>query len=150
MTYADKLAADASVTTYVEVHPIVQRHLATDPLITSLVNQRVWAGEWPKPQNEIELPAIKFRFPQISALAPPSLAWWTHTGQVDVVADTELLADELGAKVIRSLMLLQQTSHDEGVIGTLSGWDVESAVDSAWSPSKPRRIVSVTLTARRE
>jgi hypothetical protein len=150
MTYPGKLAADAAETTYVEVHPIVQRHLATDPQITSLVDQRVWAGEWPKPQDQIELPAIKFRFPQISPYAPPSLAWWTHTGQVDVIADTELDADALATRVIRSLMLMQQTSHQEGVIGTLSGWDVDSAVDSAWNPPKPRRIVSVTLTARRE
>jgi len=138
--------SDIQVATFVEVHPILQRHFGTDSEVSHIVADRIYAGEMPE---KAPLPAIKFRFPQMSALSQPVHYWWTHTGQVDCYHDSELGADDLTNRVMRSLLRLQQSSHLEGVIGTVSAWDVESAVDFSRTPPKPKRIVSVTLTARR-
>lgn len=147
MTYPD---TDIQVTDYVSIHPLLQRHFATDKEVAAAVGaERVYAGEFPSDGEGVKFPAIKFRFPSASPLDVPALNWWTHVGQVDCYAEDEIEADELARTVIRSLMRLQQTTHPEGVVGTVSGWDVDSALDSEWTPPRPRRIVSVTLTARR-
>lgn len=138
--------SDIRVATFVEIHPLLQRHFGTDNGVTHITDDRIFAGDMP---DDTELPAIQFRFPQISSFSQPAPLWWTHTGQVDCFADTELEADRLGIEVQRSLMRLQQSTHLEGVVGTVSAWDVDSALDYSRTPPTPRRIVSVTLTARR-
>ena len=142
--------SDLAPATQVAVHPLVLAHLKADPDLPALVGgplaPRIYAGQFPP---GTELPAVKFRFTQSSSLSQPAPLWWTHTGQVDGFTDDEVGADALADAIVRALLRLVDTSHLEGFVGSVSPWDVTSTEDTEWTPPKPRRIVSVTLTARR-
>ncbi len=63
-------------------------------------------------------------------------------------ADTEDTADNLAEAVLGALLGLTESTHDEVAVQGVLDWGIASALDGAWTPPKPHRIVTVTLTVR--
>lgn len=129
-----------------DVHPLVRKVLVDDSDVRHLVRDRVYAGKYPP--TLVELPAVRFRFQYLSPTAPPTAEWWRMTGQVDCHADSESEADVLVGAVLDALLRLEGTTHDGAVVQGVFNWGVIGREDNEWTPPKPMRIVTVTLTAR--
>ena len=134
------------IATIPSIHPMVRRVLADDPDVRHLTRDRVYAGNYPNPLPA--LPAVRFRFGGGNPVAQPTAEWWAFTGSVVCHAETEADADLLSGAVLGALLGMEGTSHPEGVVQGVFGWGVLSAEDGEWTPPKPQRIVTVTLTAR--
>lgn len=128
------------------IHPLVRRVLSQDADVKRFTQGRVFAGRYPSIPTE--LPAVRFRLPAVTSVSAPAPRWWAYTGDVDCHADTEEQADGLVGAVLGALLQLEGTTHAEGVVQGVFNWSVQSVEDGEWSPPKPQRIVTVTLTAR--
>lgn len=132
----------------VKFHPLVRREIVADTEVARLVGDRVFAGQYPEGLGKF--PAIRFRFAQAVPLEYPVPTLWDSTGDFDVHAPSEDEADEIADALLNALLRLEGTTHDEGDVISVDSWVIESSIDDNYTPPMPHRVVTVTLTARRQ
>ena len=129
----------------IDIHGLLVRELRLNEELDAVVFGRIYARKYP---DRVGLPALRVNYPNVAAMARPTLHWFTYDGQVDVHADSHIEASGLAAATQRALIALEQREYPEGVLSTVEPFGVFSGFDTEWTPPKPRWIVSAVIRAR--
>jgi len=128
----------------IDVHGLLVRELRDNEALTALVGARIYARKYP---DRVTLPACRINYPNADAMAQPTLQWFTYDGQVDVHADTHIVASGIAAVLQTALLALENATYPEGVVSTVEPFGVRSGFDAEWTPPKPHWIVSARIRA---
>lgn len=128
----------------VDTVKLLVRELLADPTISAHVGNKVYGGVLP---TDVEPAFLVVRAVSRSMTAPPSSAWWDNTTTIDIHSVDPIESFQIASDAAACVTALEDV-YPEGVVASVRLRDILTVEDGAFTPTRSRNIVTVSITAR--
>lgn len=128
----------------VDTVALLVRELLADPNVSAALGTRVYGASIPE---GAVTPFAVVRAVSHSPTAPPVLEWWDTTTTVDIHSEDPIESIQVAADVAAAVAKIED-AYPEGVVASVRLRDILTIEDGAFTPTRSRNIVTVSITAR--
>jgi hypothetical protein len=123
---------------------IIADALRNDAEVSGLLTGGIYAYRIPPTANP---PLALIQVPNMYPATSPQTTWWDVMASVDVHCEAPRDSVVISSEVQRVIPTIFG-SHPSGVVADSQVESNHSVVDGAWTPTRYRQVVTVTMTAR--
>lgn len=128
----------------VDTVELVVRELLADANVSAVLGTNIYGGSFPE---DAVPPFAVVRSVTTAPTAPPSLAWWDTTTTIDVHSEDPIESMKVAVDAAVAVASLEDV-YPEGVVASARLRDILTVEDGAFTPTRSRNIVTVSITAR--
>lgn len=128
----------------VDAVALLVRELLADTNVSAALGTSVYGASIPPDASP---PFAVVRSVSHSPTAPPATSWWDTTVTADVHSEDPIESIQVAADIASALAVIEDV-YPEGVVASVRLRDILTIEDGAFTPTRSRNIVTVSVTAR--
>lgn len=128
----------------VDTVALLVRELLADADVSAALGSQVYGASIPEGAVP---PFAVVRAVSHAPTAPPVMQWWDTTTTVDIHSEDPIESIQVAADVAAAVAKIED-AYPEGVVASVRLRDILTVEDGAFTPTRSRNIVTVSITAR--